>query len=176
MPEIDLKKVPFKGIGLVVGVFALVVLSYMGVKSVYEYTAKKNEVARQDQIQTYEQRLAGIKTEVAVKGTDAASFVTLSQQYLTSKDVDRAEVAASLAVEKDPAWRDGFLNQGHVLLVANKFDEAKTAFEKALTIDPLCGQAHYLLSLAYSELKNTDLAKQEFAKAKTFGFETEIGG
>ncbi len=176
LTAIDLKKVPFKGIGVVLGVFALVVLSYMGVKSVYEYSAKANQVAEAAQQQTYAEHLAQIKTEIAGQATDATSLVTLSENYLKNKDVERAEAAANLAVEKDPAWRDAYINQGHVYLVANKFGEAKIAFEKALKIDPICGQAHYMLSLAYQELKDTGAAKQEFAKAKQFGFETEIGG
>lgn len=148
----------------------------MGLKSVYEIQTKKNEVARNAKIQTYEQHLAQIKTEVSLKGTDSDSFVALSEQYLKEKDVERAEQAATLAVEKNPAWRDAYINQGHVFLVINKFDQAKTAFEQAITIDPLCGQAHYLLSLADQELKDNDGAKIEFAKAQQFGFETEIGG
>ncbi len=174
--SINLKKVPFKGIGLVLGVFALIVMSYIGIKSVYEYSAKSNEAAMVAQKQTYEEHITKIKAEVASQATDALGFVALSEQFLKNKDVERAEAAARLAVEKDASWRDGYINQGHVLLVANKFDEAKTAFEQALKIDPLCGQAHYLLSLTYQELKDNTTAKKEFAKAKQFGFETEIGG
>jgi len=169
-------KIPFKTIGILAGIFVLVTLSYMGVKNVYEVQSKKIVASRQAQAQTYEQHLSQIKAEVALKGTDAQSFVELSENYLKDKDVERAEQAAKLAVEKDPLWRDAYINQGHIYLVINKFEEAKISFEKALLIDPLCGQAHYFLSLAYQELKNTDAAKKEFAKAQEFGFQAEIGG
>jgi len=174
--KFDFHKIPFKGIGIFVGVFAVVIFSYVGIKSLYEVQSKKNEVAKQAKIQTYEQHLAQIKAEIQNKGADAEGYVALSEEYLKAKDVERAEVAAALATEKNPAWRDAYINQGHVFLVANKFEKAKGAFEKALTIDPLCGQAHYLLSLTYQELKNNNAAKSEFAKAKQFGFETEVGG
>ena len=174
--HLDWSKIPFKTMGIFVGVFVMVIGSYVGIKSLYEIQTKKNEIARQAKIQTYEQRLAQIKAEVALKGTDAESFAAISAQYLKDKDVERAEEAATIAVEKDPKWRDAYINQGHIFLVGNKFDKAKIAFEKAIEIDPLCGQAHYLLSLAQQELKDNDAAKIEFAKAKQFGFETEIGG
>lgn len=172
----DIKKVPFKLIGIFTGVFVLITCSYLGIKSLYEIQSSKNQKARQAKMETYEQHLATLKAEVASKGLDAEGYVTLTQDYLNKKDVERAEEAALLAVEKNPLWRDAYINQGHVLLVANKFEKAKTAFEKALEIDPICGQAHYFLSLTYQELKNNNAAKAEFAKAKQFGFETEIGG
>jgi tetratricopeptide (TPR) repeat protein len=172
----DIKKIPFKGIGIFTGVFILITCSYLGVKSLYEIQSSKMNKAREAKLETYEQHLAVLKAEVASKGLDSEGYVDLTREYLGKKDVERAEEAALLAVEKNPLWRDAYINQGHVLLVANKFDKAKTAFEKALDIDPLCGQAHYFLSLTLQELKDNNAAKSEFAKAKQFGFETEIGG
>ena len=172
----NFKKIPFKGIGLVLGVFSFIIISYLGAKSVYEYSATKNQVAKQTQIENYEKHLERINNEVATLATDAKGFVTLSQDFLKSKEIEKAEAAAKFSIEKDPLWRDAYMNQGHVMLVANKFEQAKTSFEKALEIDPLCGQAHYFLSLSYQELKNNEAAKKAFAKAKQFGFETEIGG
>lgn len=176
LPRINFKNIPIKGIGAILGVFALVVMSYIGIKSVYERSAEASKAAELIQKQTYEDHLAKIKSEVSSQATNASGFVALSQQFLKNKDIERAEASARLATEKDPLWRDGYINQGHVLLVANNFEEAKISFEKALRIDPLCGQAHYLLSLTYQELKDNNAAKQSFAKAKQFGFETEIGG
>ncbi|MFH1910378.1 MAG: tetratricopeptide repeat protein [bacterium] len=176
LENLNFKKIPFRGIALFMGVFTLIVLSYTGIKSLYEYSLQKNEKLKQAQVQEYQDHLDQIKGEVGKLADSATSYVTLSQKFLKEKDIEKAEAAAKLATEKDPAWRDGFINEGHVMLSANKFEEAKQAFEKALAIDPICGQAHYLLSLTYQELKNNDLAKVEFAKAKQFGFETEIGG
>lgn len=174
--HIDWHKFPLKKVGIFVLSFVLVIGAYMGIKSLYEIQATKTARAKTKQLETYKQHLAEIKAEVENKGSDAAGYANLSQEYLKNKDIERAEVSAQLAVEKNSVWRDAYLNEGHVFLVANKFNEAKAAFEKALEIDPLCGQAHYLLSLTYQELKDNNAAKSEFAKAKAFGFETQIGG
>ena len=174
--RIDFRKIPFKGIAIFIGVFAVVISGYMGVKTLYEKQSAKNEQIRQAKLQSYQDHLAEIKAEVLNKNVDSDGYVALTQDYLKQKDIERAEQAAVLAVEKNPIWRDAYINQGHVMLVANKFELAKASFEKALEIDPLCGQAHYLLSLTYQELKDNTSAKASFAKAKQFGFETEIGG
>lgn len=149
---------------------------YIGVKKGYEFTARENETKRVAQIDAYNKRIENIKNEVSSTSADAYSLVTSSQQYLQSKDVERAEAAAEMATVKDPKWRDAFINLGQVYLATNKFDKAKASFDQALKIDPLSGQAHYLMSLAEQELKNTEAAKAAFAKAKQFGFQTDIGG
>jgi len=172
----NLENLPWKGILAVVGVFVAITLGYLGIKKGYEYTAKKNDERTAQQLAAYNNRIENIKQEVASSSANAFSLVTSSQGYLKNKDVERAEAAAELAVTKDPKWRDAFVNLGQVYLATNKFDKAKTAFSSALKIDPLSGQAHYLMSLAEQELKNTESAKAEFAKAKQFGFQTDIGG
>lgn len=172
----NLGSLPWRGIFAAVAVCGVIMLGWMGVKKGYEYTAKKNEERQVAQVVAYNQRVESIKQEVMSSAEDAYSLVTSSQQYLKNKDVERAEAAAELAVAKDPAWRDAFVNLGQVYLATNKFDKAKVAFENALKIDPISGQAHYLLSLAEQELKNTEAAKAAFAKAKQFGFQTDIGG
>lgn len=172
----NLGNIPWRGILIAIGVCAVVTAGWLGVKKGYEYTAKKNEAQQVAQLNAYNQRIENIKKEVSSSSADAYSLVTASQQYLKNKDVERSEAAAELATTKDPAWRDAFVNLGQVYLATNKFDKAKSSFEQALKIDPISGQAHYLLSLAEQELKNTEAAKAAFAKAKQFGFQTDIGG
>ncbi len=169
-------KIPWKTVSITIGIFLIIVAGYIGVKKTYEYTAKKAETARIARLEEYNKHVEEVKTGVAKEATDALSFVTLSQKYLKSGDAERAEAAAVLAPVKDPKWRDGYINLGQVYLSINKFDLAKQSLDKALAIDPFSGQAHYLLSLAYQELNDSNGAKAEFAKAKAFGFETELGG
>lgn len=176
IPKIGLSKIPWRATILTVVVFVGVSSIYFGVKKGYEYTAMKSEQARQEQLAQYQSHLAQVKTEVETKATDAVTAVALSQQYLKAGDGERAEAAAIIATGKDPVWRDTYINLGQVYLATNKFTEAKQALESALKIDPIYGETHYLLSLAYQELNKADLAKAEFAKAKKFGFEGELGG
>ena len=174
--SIKLPKLPWKSLLVTAGVFLFVTGAYLGVKKTFEYVGRKTEAEKIAQEQEYKNHLASIRQEVVSKPLDAVGFVTLSQEYLKNGDAERAQAAAEIAPEKDPAWRDAYLNLGQVYLALNQFEKARVALETSLEKDPLCGQAHYLLSLAYQELNKDDLAKQEFAKAKKFGFETEIGG
>ena len=176
LPSIRLPKIPWKPTIGVVLVCAVVVGGWAGVKRVYETRVAMAEIARQERLEQYQNHLQEIRSQVAAEGTDAYSFAKLSQKYLKEGDGERAEAAAQMAVEKDENWRDGHLNLGQVYLALEKFEDARGALEGALEIDPLCGHAHYMLSLVHQELNQSDEAKEAFAKAKAFGFETEIGG
>jgi predicted Zn-dependent protease len=171
-----LKKLPWKAIGFTVLIFAVVISAYVGIKKGYDYAAAKNAQADLARQQEYENHLASVKQEVTGLAADAYSFVKLSQNYIKSGDAERAEAAAKLAVEKDPAWRDGYVNLGQIYLATNNFEQAKLTLEEALKHDPVYGQTHYLLALAYQELNDDGKSKEEYAKAKDFGFNSEIGG
>lgn len=172
----DFSKVPFKSIAILIVVFLAFLGCYAGIKKTYEHIAWKAEQERIAQEKEYQDRLISIKSEVSSSITDAVVAVSKSQEYIKSGDGERAEVAAEIAVEKDPQWRDGYLNLGQIYMSLNKFDKAETTLKTALSKDPICGRTHYLLSLVYQERGNTDGAKLELAKAKNLGFETEIGG
>jgi len=175
-PKVDFSNFPWKKTLRFTGVFLLIIGVYFGIKVGYEkavYATEQKNIAREKEYQT---QLASMKETIEKEATDAYSFVELSQKYIAERDGQKAEIAAIIATEKEPMWRDGFVNLGHVYLSVNKFDEAKTALVKAIEIDPLNPQTHYLLYLTYQELKDEQTAKQEFAKAKAFGFESEIGG
>jgi len=174
--QLNFGKLPWKAILLTVFVCALVISGYLGIKKGYDYVAEKNYQANLAREQEYQNHLKTVEVEVAKLGTDAYSFVALSQNYVKSGDGERAEAAAQVAIQKDPLWRDAYVNLGQVYLATNKFDQAKTALENALKKDPVYGQTHYLLSLVYQELNDEGKSKDEFAKAKQFGFESEIGG
>lgn len=174
--KVKMPKVSWKAIALTVVLFAVIISSYMGIKRAYEVASVKSAQTKAAAEEDYQNRLSSIRNEVAAKGTDAFSFVELSQQYLKSSDGERSVAAAEIATEKDAIWSDGFVNLGQVYLATNQFDRAKTALEQALKLNPLNGQAHYFLSLAYQELNDSAASKAEFAKAKTFGFDADIGG
>lgn len=183
-PKIDLSvfesikfvKLPWRSIAVTAGVFLIIISAYIGIREGYKYTEHKSELARQKQLEAYNAHLAQITTEVEALSPTALAAVQSSQNYIKFDDAERAEAAAKIAVSKDPKWRDGFVNLGQIYLSLNKFDLAKETLEQALTIDPLDGQTHYLLSLVYQEMNDSNSAKQEFAEAQNFGFQADIGG
>lgn len=169
-------KIPWRAVGITIFVVAIIIGSYVGVKKTYEFAAQKTHEAQEAKIREYQNRLTNIRNEIVAEGTDAHSFVLLSQKYLKEGNGEKAVAAAEMASEKDPLWRDAYLNLGQVYLSINEFKKAELALKTALERDPTCGQAHYLMFLTLEELNNRDEAKQEFAKAKQFGFDTDIGG
>jgi len=176
IPSFKPKKIPWRNIRLIAGVFLIIIGSYLGIRKTYEFSVQKAQMTRQAQLEEYNKHLSELTQEVAQKTTTAQAAVVASQTYLKSGDAERAEAAARIATENDPKWRDAYTNLGQVYLAVNKFDQAKEALEGALKIDPLDGQTHYLLSLVYQELNDSNSAKTEFTKAQSFGFETDIGG
>lgn len=169
-------KIPWKIIGITVFVALVIVGSYAGAKKTYELAKNKAYEAEQAKIKEYQNSLASIRSEISSQATDAYSFVTLSQKFLKEGNGEKAVAAAEMATEKDPLWRDGYLNLGQIYLSVNEFEKAKLALGQALEKDPTSGQAHYLMYLTLDELNSKDTAKQEYAKAKTFGFDSNIGG
>lgn len=175
-PRIDLSKFPWKKTLRISGVFLLLIAIYFGIKTGYEkavYAAEQKQIAKE---QEYQKQLGELRKQIEQEAQDAFSFVKLSQKYLDERDGQKAEIAALIATEKEPEWRDGFVNLGHIYLSVNKFKEAEAALLRAAELDPINPQTHYLLYLTYQELKDENTAKKEFAKAKQFGLESEIGG
>lgn len=175
-PKIDISNFPWKKTLRVGGVLLLIITIYLGIKTGYEkavYIAQQKTIARE---QEYQNQLVEMKTQVEQEAKNAFDFVKLSQKYLNERDGQKAEVAALIATEKEPKWRDAFVNLGHVYLSVNKFEEAKETLIHALELDPINPQTHYLLYLTYQELNDEATAKQEFAKAKALGLDSDIGG
>lgn len=175
-PSVDFSKVPWKKTLRISGVFLLIIAIYFGIKTGYEravYAAEQQQIARE---QEYTKQLTELKSQMEQEGDSAFSFVQLSQKYLDEHDGQKAEIAALVATEKEPKWRDAYVNLGHIYLSVNKFEEAKITLLRAVELDPINPQTHYLLYLTYQELKDESTAKQEFAKAKQFGLESDIGG
>lgn len=174
--KIDWSKFPVKSV--LVSILAVVVIlgGYAGVKRVYQKIAHNRQQEAIRVQQEIAQRVEAARQEVVDKNLSSQDYFVLSQNYLQSGDGDRAQIAAELSAQKDPVWRDAFVNLGRVYMSVNQFDKAKEAFKSAIAIDPIYGNSHYLLYLACQESRDTDGAKQELTKAKKFGFDLEIGG
>jgi cytochrome c-type biogenesis protein CcmH/NrfG len=174
--KIEWSRIPVKSI--LVSILAVMVIlgGYAGIKKVYQKVAYNRQQETVKAQQELEQRLAAARQEVVDKNLSSQEYLILSQNYLQEGDGDRAQIAAELSTQKDPAWRDAFVNLGRVYMSVNRFDQAKEAFKSAIAIDPIYGNSHYLLYLACQESRDNESAKQELARAKKFGFDLEIGG
>lgn len=107
---------------------------------------------------------------------EAVKYFHLGQKYLQEKKYDWAAAAFELACQKDPVWREPPTFLGFAYLELGKPQKAQLALQRAIEVDPLYGLAHYLLGQSYFQLKRKDLAQEEFAKAKNFGFDSATIG
>ncbi len=67
---------------------------------------------------------------------------------LLQGDLTGASRAFARVMDLDPAYADGFVNAGRVLILEGNHDAAMPLLERALTIDPDLASAHYFLALA----------------------------
>jgi tetratricopeptide (TPR) repeat protein len=107
--------------------------------------------------QVQKQQLAeaevSFKKAIEIKADFAEAYNGLAGVYNTQKKFDEAAAASSKAAELAGASGGGgsaatIYNQGVVLWNAQKFAEAKTAFEKATQLDPNMADAWYQLGMA----------------------------
>jgi serine/threonine protein kinase/Flp pilus assembly protein TadD len=63
-------------------------------------------------------------------------------------NLERADSASRRAIELDPLRAETHTSRGMALAFAQRFAEAKTAFETALRLDPLLYEAHYFYGRA----------------------------
>lgn len=174
--KIDWSRLPIKSVLIGLLAVAIILSGYAGAKKIYQKVAYRRQQEAMKVQEEVAKRIEATRQEVANKNLSSQEYLVLSQNYLQSGDGDRAQIAAELSTQKDPNWRDAFVNLGRVYMSVNQFDKAKGAFKNAITIDPIYGNSHYLLYLACQESRDTDGAKQELTKAKKFGFDLEIGG
>ncbi len=174
--QINWSKIPVKSIAVGTLTICLALGAYVGIKKCYQSLAYKKQQKAIVVQQENENRLANVKQEIAAKELSATDYVKLSQNCLQDGDTEKAQIAAELAIEKDGNWRDGYINLGQIYLSTNKFDLARETLQKAIAIDPIYGNAQYLLYLTCQELKDQNGAKEALAKAKKFGFNLEVGG
>jgi tetratricopeptide (TPR) repeat protein len=65
------------------------------------------------------------------------------------------------ATKDDPNNADNFLELGAAYYVAHRWDEAIPALEKAVTLNPALGHAHYYLGVLYAAKGDKSRAEQE---------------
>lgn len=93
-------------------------------------------------------------------------------RLLSAGQVEEAEAKLTMAVEINPAAKEGHLGLGAVYQAQNKYDQAIAEYERALEIDPQyknalvrLGQAYQLKAEEVAAAGNTQQAEQIAAKA-----------
>ena len=100
------------------------------------------------------------------------SFQQIVAQADAAADQNQLDRAAKLyyeALQLRSEWKEGWWKLGTTLYDGNKFEEAKSAFEKLLAIEPENGTGHLFLGLCQYELNEDAPALANITKARELG-------
>lgn len=73
-------------------------------------------------------------------------------------------------LKQKPEWRQGWWRLGNVLYQADKYAQARSAFERLATLDPKVGAPWVLLGLCEFEMRDYGLALQHLERGQALGF------
>ena len=126
-----------------------------------------NIAAVHNQKKEYDQSEAMYKKALEIKPDSFEAYSGLANVYNAQKKFDLAAEASAQAQKLGAASPGGasasaIFNQGVIAWNANKFPEAKQAFEQAVKIDPKLADAHYWLGMANVNQGNVADAAKSF--------------
>lgn len=135
--------------------------------------AKKNlEIAKNSRLQDRANVILGAYNEFNL----FPNGNPLHLQLLITKSFDQLELfemavqSAKMVLKENSKYRDAWLILGHAYLALEKVDFAKSAFIKALELDPTKPETLFFLGLAEEELKNYNEALVYMEKALLNGY------
>ena|GEM_PF-223380 len=85
--------------------------------------------------------------------------------YAITLPPDQAVINLRKSIDLDPSQKTTYFNLGTFAAKGGRYEEAETAFLKALELDPLNAEAHLRLSWVYGKTKNPAKAKEYAEKA-----------
>ncbi len=71
------------------------------------------------------------------------------------------------AVKSDPNDADKYMELGAAYYIAHEWDQAQSAFEKAVALNPGLGHAHYYLGVLYAAKGDKERAQNELIAVLT---------
>jgi tetratricopeptide (TPR) repeat protein len=101
------------------------------------------------------------ETAIATEGDTAKIESALGGIALSQSDPDRAFAHYQRAYKLDPNEVQAQLGMAKLLMMQQKPQEAIKYLRAAVGSDPLNGETHYRLGLAYRDLKQTEAAEKE---------------
>ncbi|MBT8763237.1 tetratricopeptide repeat protein [Desulfohalobiaceae bacterium Ax17] len=88
----------------------------------------------------------------------------LAKEFALARRLDKAIHYLDLALQKEPTSQR-YLEKGKIYYRFGKCAEAAREFQKALSIEPENGLAHFMLGVCAMELENFSMAKNAFLEA-----------
>lgn len=144
----------------IIAAIAFLVMAYFGIRVLADaYTGK----LIQQMSGPAETQKAQFREQIAAQ-TDAYSACKLGINFSKAQNDDLALLAYQKATDLDPNLRDAWVLRGQSELKNNPPaggpDKALESLQKAEEIDPINSRTYELLSIAYSQVGDTDNAKK----------------
>jgi superkiller protein 3 len=117
-----------------------------------------------------EQAVSNLRLALRINPDYIPAKLHLANCLLASADWDTSEQLYNEVVKQDADNPDAYYGLGRVRASRRNYVGASEAYQKALTVFPAFGAAHYALALAYRALGETEKAEQQlhlFDKNKT---------
>jgi tetratricopeptide (TPR) repeat protein len=77
-----------------------------------------------------------LKSSISIDGTQAKFYGTLANTYMATMDARAAYDVASLSVQLDPQYVEGFRLKGNSAFMLGRLNEAEQSYKAGLAIDP----------------------------------------
>ena len=90
-------------------------------------------------------------------------------EFLRQKDVDGAKREFESILEADSEYALAYFGMGCVLALQGFVDRAVEEWERAVEIDPGCGEAHYALAWAYYDVDDRERGYEHVSQAMESG-------
>jgi len=139
---------------------------YLNIAAVHSQRAAKAS-SEDEKKKEYEQAEAIYKKALGLDPNSYQAYSGLANVYNSQKKFDLAAEASAQAQKLGAAAPGGasasaVFNQGVIAWNANRFEEAKQAFEQAVKLDPKLADAHYWLGMANVNQGNVAEAGKSF--------------
>ena len=95
-------------------------------------------------------------------------------EFLRQKDVDGAKREFESILEADSEYALAYFGMGCVLALQGFVDRAVEEWERAVEIDPGCGEAHYALAWAYYAMDDSERGYKYVGKAMESGVDLDV--
>ena len=163
-----------KHIALAILAVGLTIGIWFGFKGTKNWLVQRRENNLAAQKAALEAEKQNIENDIRGRAATRATAVAVWESEMQNNQAYGAEVAARLALEYQPNWRDGYLMLGAAQIAQREYDPALKTLLQAQAADPTYPPTHQMLAEVYKKTGDTTRADAETQKAIALSEKTGI--
>jgi tetratricopeptide (TPR) repeat protein len=113
-----------------------------------------------------DQAKAEFETELGIDPGNAQALAYLGDVELRLNNPEKALMLLQKAVQQKSDIRIAYADIGAIYMDQKQYEEALTAFQRAVKLDPEQPDMHFRLGNLYRQMGNTAASEEEFAKSR----------